>query len=102
MYYENTIAEIKARIETVYPGTESLFMQPIILVDGLVPLSYLLWMCNELQTWDTKSIETAVRAGRWIGWISAHFELHSLMKNNETRDMVREDREQGLDKPHPL
>ncbi|GEM_PF-2074677 len=102
MYYENTIKEIRTRIKKVYPDTKPVFMQTIMLDDGLVPLSYLLWMCDELQIWDTTSIDSAVKAGRWIGWVLAHFELHEFMENNETRDMVHEDREQGFDKPHSL
>jgi hypothetical protein len=100
MYYKGSIEVIRNTIEKAAPGTEAVFVEPDTFNGELAPLSYLLWMCDELQSWDTASVDMAVRAGRWMGWIGAHLELHGLITNEETQNMIREDRKNGFDKPH--
>jgi hypothetical protein len=69
----------------------------------IAPLSYLLWMCNEVEKVDTVSDDQAEKAARWIGWMIAHAELNGLWNNERSRELVRSDRRLGLDKPfHPM
>ena len=98
MYYANTIRAIKEIIEKVNPGTIAITSK---LGDGdKVPISHLLWMCNEVEKMDISSVDEAVKAGRWMGWIFAHIEMAGLWNNKRTRDLVRNDRKLGFDKPH--
>jgi hypothetical protein len=57
-------------------------------------------MCNEVEKMDISSVDEAVKAGRWMGWIFAHIEMAGLWNNKRTRDLVRNDRKLGFDKPH--
>lgn len=98
MYYQKTVAQIRTAIEHTQPGTQPEYSE---LVPGeIAPYSYLLWMCDEVQKMDTTSVDEAVKAGRWMGWVFAHLELRGVWENKSTRDLVREDRRNGYDKPH--
>ncbi|MGC9602582.1 MAG: hypothetical protein ABSE76_02475 [Minisyncoccia bacterium] len=57
-------------------------------------------MLNRIEQMNTSSIDKALQAARWIGWIFAHAELNGLLSNSETRTLIRTDREKGFDKPH--
>ena len=99
MFYQGTITALRAAIERKAPGTKAEFhLLPSLKV---APLPYLLWMCDEVEKMDTSSVEEAVKAARWMGWIFAHIELHGIWDNMVTRDHVRTDRRAGLDRPHP-
>lgn len=98
MYYQGTIAALRVAIEEKSPGTRAEYSD---LVPGdLAPLSYLLWMCDEVQKMSVTSTDESVKAGRWMGWVFAHAELFGIWDNTRTRDLVREDRRNGYDKPH--
>ncbi len=94
MYYEKTIQEIRLKTS----GVKAEFCE--IKKGEVAPISYLLWMCDEVQKMDTASFDAALKAARWMGWVFAHLELHGIWDNNTTRDLVREDRKLGFDKPH--
>ena len=98
MYYQKTITAIRQRIEKEKPGTRPRFRE--FLDSGPAPLSYLLWMCFQIEVMDTSSDESALKAGRWIGWILAHIEIHGLWDNTKSRRLVRSDHKKGFDKPH--
>ncbi len=98
MYYPKTITAIRVRIEKEKPGTKPRFRE--LKEGGLAPLSYLLWMCKQVEEMDTSSIESAIKAGRWLGWILAHMEIHGLWDNAKSRRLVRSDHKKGFDKPH--
>lgn len=98
MYYKGTIAALRAAIQEIQPGTQAEYLD---LVPGnVVPLSYLLWMCEEVQKMDISSVDESAKAGRWMGWVFAHVELAGVWDNTKTRDLVRDDRRNGYDKPH--
>lgn len=98
MYYQTSIREIRLTIEKISPSTQPC---EATLVKGILPpLSHFLWMCNEVEKMDTTSIDLAVKAGRWMGWVFAYLEMHGILSNAEVRDMVRLDRENKKDKPH--
>lgn len=98
MFYKNTLTALREKINKIEPGCVAIYadVQP----NTIAPLSYLLWMCNEVAKMDTNSIDECAKAGRWVGWIFAHAELSGVWDNNHTRDLVREDRRLGYDKPH--
>jgi len=93
MYYSVTIEKIREALPGQAQFTE--------LQCGYPPdRSYLLWMCDEIQKMETNSLDSAIKAGRWMGWVLAHIELCGVWDNNTTRDYVREDRLRGFDRPH--
>ncbi|MFZ2620913.1 MAG: hypothetical protein WAX85_02670 [Minisyncoccia bacterium] len=98
MYYSVTVIAIRRAIEARAPGTKAEYSE--LQMGKPIPLSYLLWMLDQIQKMSTKSIDDAVRASRWMGWIFAHLEMAGFWENTETRSFVREDRKQGFDKPH--
>ena len=98
MYYQHSIAALRSAIKLIEPNCEAVYSDP--KPGTVVSLPYLLWMCDQVTKMDTSSVDECAKAGRWIGWIFAHAEMHNLLNNNETRDLVRHDRSVGLDKPH--
>jgi len=62
--------------------------------------SHLLWMTEEMPSWDTRSIKKAVKAGRWIGWMYRGMEELLLWSNVDSRNWAREDSHSGFDIPH--
>ncbi len=98
MYYQISIGNIRSVIKKSSPYTEP---AEATLVKGMLPpLSHLLWMCDEIEKMDTTSLDLALKAGRWIGWVFAYLEMHAILSNTEIRDMVRADREKNKDRPH--
>lgn len=98
MFYKHTITRIKEAIRRKAPWAKPAFEE--LQISTPPSFSYLLWMCQELEKMETGSIENAVKAGRWIGWILAHIELEGFWSNAESRDYTREDHLLGLDQPH--
>jgi len=98
MYYEGTIAKIRELIEKEAPGIEASYCE----IESLehMPLQYLLWMCATVQEMDTNSVDEAVRAARWMGLVFRELEIQKILDNKTVRDLVREDRKKGFDKPH--
>ncbi len=99
MFYPHTIAELRTAIEERFPGTKSACMDKLP-ERRLAPPSYLLWMCDEVSKMKTDTVDDAVKAARWMGWVFTHVELYGIWGNNKTRDLVRVDRKNGHDKPH--
>lgn len=98
MYYYHTIQAIRTKIEEKESGTKPGFSE--LKPGSVAPLSYLLWMCDQIEIMETWSIENSCKAARWIGWILAHVEIHGIWDNNESRELVRYDCSQDLDQPH--
>jgi hypothetical protein len=99
VYYSGTISALKLTICEKLGILEARFEK---FEEGKVASpAYLLWMCDEVLKMDSTSIDEAVKAGRWMGWVFAHVEILGIWTNTETRNHVREDRRLGLDKPHP-
>lgn len=99
MYYQNTISTLLEAIEEKYPGLEKRFFSEIDCTRKL-PMDYILWMLEEVQKMETASLDGAVKAARWMGWIFREIELDGIWTNTETRNHVRYDHLLGLDKPH--
>lgn len=51
---------------------------------------YLLWMIDGVE-----KMEESAKAGRWMGWILAYMEMLGFMTNEQSREMVRVDKETG-------
>jgi hypothetical protein len=98
MYYQGTITALRASIKEARPGVCAEYSE--LVPNEIAPLPYLLWMCDEVEKMDTCSIDDSVKAGRWMGWVFAHAELAGIWDNAKTRDVVRDDRRNGYDKPH--
>lgn len=98
MYYQGTILALRAAISGAFPMARAQFIE--LLPEQRVPISYLLWMLDEVEKMDTKSIDDALKAARWMGWVFAWIEIWGIWHNKITRDVVRLDRSMGLDKPH--
>lgn len=99
MFYSGSISVLKTAILEKFGVIEARFEE---LEKGRVASpSYLLWMCDEVSRMDTTSLDEAVKAARWMGWVFAHAELIGIWTNTDTRNHVRKDREQAFDKPHP-
>lgn len=98
MYYSKTIAAVRAALGEKYPAARAEYAS--IAPGAVAPPSYLLWMCEEILMMDASSVDESAKAGRWIGWVAAHVELLGIWDNDRTRDLIREDRRNGYDKPH--
>lgn len=92
-YYPHTLAAIRTGIESKHGVTTP---DP----DG-VPANmagYILWMAEQVKNMDSHSLESAIKAARWIGWMSKAVEDDlKLWDNQHTRDLIREDRLEGRD-----
>jgi hypothetical protein len=53
---------------------------------------YILWMLDEID-----KMRNPLKAGRWIGWVLAYMEMMGFVTNDESRTMIRVDREAGAD-----
>ncbi|MEX2090744.1 MAG: hypothetical protein WD989_01255 [Candidatus Paceibacterota bacterium] len=51
---------------------------------------HILWMLDEV-----KNTRDRTKAARWIGWVLAHMEVMGFITNEESRNMVRIDKEAG-------
>jgi hypothetical protein len=98
LYYKKTIATVRATIARMEPETRAEYSE--LKDKEVAPSSYILWMCDEIERMDTSSVDEAIKAGRWIGWVTAHIELAGVWNNRTTRDLIRSDRRDGYDKPH--
>ncbi len=96
MYYQNTIQAFKRRLSEEFPGS-----QPSQTQEGAPVHEYLLWMVIQIEQMDTASLDSALKAGRWLGWV-----LHAIEEtlgwwpNAYSRDIVRVDVAAGRDRPH--
>lgn len=97
MYYNVTIAAIRETIERTFPGTKAIFWD--VSDNEVIMPSYLLWMCEQIEGMDPTSMEEAVKAARWIGWVLAHVELLGIWNNKKSRQVVREDHKFHHDRP---
>ena len=98
MYYPISISAVRKAVQRFAPSVVSEECE--LRSGGEAPLKHLLWMCDKVERMDTTSIDDAVKAGRWMGWIFAHIELRCIWNNQETRSLVRQDKKNGHDKPH--
>ncbi len=61
---------------------------------------YLTWMCDQVEGFETDSLDNALKASRWIGWIMAMMEETFGWSNVQSRESTRQDVKMGFDKPH--
>lgn len=61
---------------------------------------YLAWMCDQIEGFETDSLDKALKASRWIGWIMAMMEENFGWSNVQSRECTRQDVKMGFDKPH--
>jgi hypothetical protein len=95
-YYEATRAAIKESLKEKYG---------IIDADenGIVNSNiagYILWMLDSVERMNVQSLDHALKAARWMGWILRVVEEDlKLWENDKSRDLVREDVGLGNDRP---
>lgn len=95
-YYAYSVEKIREAINVRFPEAQ----QDESAVERDMP-SYILWMLDQIQSMDKKSISAAVKAARWIGWVYAICETQlELWENKTSRDIAREDKNQGNDLPN--
>ena len=63
---------------------------------------YLAWMCDQIERFETDSLDNALKASRWIGWIMAMMEETFGWSNVQCREYTRQDVKMGFDNPHQL
>ena len=61
---------------------------------------YLAWMCDQIERFETDSLDNALKASRWIGWIMAMMEETFGWSNDHSRQCARQDVKLSFDKPH--
>lgn len=59
---------------------------------------YLLWMLKEVSRFDG-SMNNAIKAARWLGWIFRDLEIQGLIDNEETKRLFKQDVTEGNDRP---
>lgn len=96
MYYPHTVSTIRNDVMKKHPGSK-----PLSIHDGGSLVSHVLWMLDAIEQMDTSSIEDAVKAGRWIGWLLRREENDlDSWDNLASRGLIRIDKENGHDVPH--
>lgn len=95
MFYKGTIDAVLKSL-----GAKGESREYILNPGEGVPLPHLRWMCQKVQQMDTTSIEEAIKAASWVGWICAHMELRSFWPNSTSRDLIRMDKQSSLHLPH--
>ena len=88
-YYPDTVKEFRARLKRAYPGIKS--RKQITNSPSKPP--HLLWMLNQIK----KMVNSSARAGRWIGYCARALEDLNLITNQEVRDLIREDVNNGYE-----
>ncbi len=82
-YYTETLAELVARLGSV---------QRVQNLHGKPTLEHMAWMAQEIASLDTSSLEDAIKAGRWIGWmLLAAEQVHGFWDNTRSRELIRRD-----------
>jgi hypothetical protein len=101
MYYQGSVEAVIAAYQKAFPHVEPKFidLDEIDLTKPVDP-SYVLWMCQKIKHEKPNSYESAVKMGRWIGWIFREVELRGLWPNSYSRDLSRADKQAGRDLPH--
>lgn len=71
-------------------------------------MNNLLFMVYRIRSMDTQSLEAALKAGRWVGWMFRDIqELYRRLgkgdwDNTRARDIARADRDMQADRPEYL
>lgn len=105
MFYEKSISAIKTMISESSISTEEdgEGITPIRSPEDRshTPPHHILWMCEEIKRWDTKSVKCTAKAGRWIGYIFRWMEESKFHWTNVTsRHYAKIDGDAGFDIPH--
>ena len=83
-YYPNTIKYISKKLREKFPKVE-----PKENLQNIP--AHLFWMMEKMQSFDDSA-----KADRWIGWIMAHAEILGIMKNKQSRELIRKDLDEKL------
>lgn len=90
MYYANTLAEFTKKL-----GIAERIENPA----GIPTKEHIGWMVEQIASLDMLSIDDAVKAGQWIGWMLCAAEMHGFWSNRRSRELIRIDHELGFDRP---
>lgn len=80
MYYPHSIKIIRDKVEDLQKETMGFEQQKDI--------AHILWMLEQIENMEN---DQSAKAGRWIGWILANMEFMDIIKNEESRNMIRID-----------
>lgn len=91
MFYANTIKIVRSKFPVVAPVKSEITQGP----------AHLLWMCDQIESFDERSLDMAFKAARWIGWILAALESTPELywTNTVSRQLVKLDVAQDHDRP---
>lgn len=89
-YYSNTLAAFTALLE---PGSGRENEQ------GMRTPEHLAWMVTQVAKLDRTSIEDAIKAARWIGWMLCAAEELGFWDNARSRALIRKDIAEGYALP---
>lgn len=95
MFYSITVTEIRIRILSDFPS-----VTPRENTDPGFEIANLLWMCEQIESMNQKSIREALKASRWIGWMIRECESLGFWDAEYTRKLVQSDCEEKNDLPH--
>lgn len=96
-FYKNSCEEIETIIRKTYPDILPFRHKGLVKKENLPP--HLLWLVNEMRTWDTSSIKRAAKAGRWVGWMFRAMEELDMWNNNSSRKLAKRDVDEGYHLP---
>lgn len=100
MYYAGSVRVIRERILGLHPTCKA--KETELRAGEEAPFTHILWMCDEIEKMNTDTLDGALKASRWIGWIFAHMEFKRLWDNNRSRDLIQEDEKLNFDLPLSL
>jgi len=80
MYYPHSIKTIRDKIGKFKNETSKPELQKDI--------DHILWMLGQIEN---MKIDQSAKAGRWIGWIQANLEFIGIIRNQESREMIKID-----------
>lgn len=89
-YYSITLAELTKKL-----GQTERIKNPM----GKPTREHLAWMVGEVAALSRTSLDDALKAGRWIGWMLLAAEIMGFWNNDMSRNLILKDREAGNDKP---
>lgn len=89
-YYSCTLAELTKKL-----GPTERVENPM----GKPTREHLAWMVEQVAHLDRSSLDDALKAARWIGWMLLAAEIIGFWSNSQSRALIRLDREAGFDKP---
>ena len=88
MYYPNLTRSLRTKIMRRFPDARPLFTDVDHIKNDFGLVCYLLWMLDQLQTFEPNDV---AKRGRWIGYIQGRMEARGFLTNAENRRLTKVD-----------